>query len=58
MEELVMTQCPYLTPKQDGKKSLGIWPNFEQSELKGCVGSPEINETSVKISAPTTLRAL
>lgn len=57
-------QCPYPTPKKCGKKDmwgkkpLEVCQNFEKSELKRCVGSPEINETSVKINAVTTLRAL
>ena len=64
MEDLAMTQSLYTTPKQCGgnkvcgkKKSLESCPNFK-SEFKKCVGSPEINETSLKIKAPTTLRSL
>ena len=40
-----------------GQESLEICPKSKTSELKRCVGGPEINETSMKINVSITLRS-
>ena len=37
-----------------GQESFEICPNSKKSELKRCVGAPEVNETSMKINVSIT----
>ena len=51
---------PHPPPKQCrgqkvcGQESFEICPNSKKSELKRCVGAPEVNETSMKINVSIT----